>query len=77
VDLRERFSSNVRRLRLKRGLSQSELARMAEVDRPYLNTLEHGAFDPRLKFVEKIAAALKVKPAKLLKPLHGESKRDR
>jgi transcriptional regulator with XRE-family HTH domain len=38
-----------------------------QVDRTYLNRLEHGAFDPRLKFIAKIAAALKVEPAELLK----------
>jgi transcriptional regulator with XRE-family HTH domain len=67
MDLKEIVAANVRRLRLKRGLSQSELARRAKMDRPYLNRLEHGAHDPRLKFIAKIAAALKVEPAELLK----------
>jgi transcriptional regulator with XRE-family HTH domain len=67
VDLRKVLSSNVRRLRLEQGLSQSELARRIKMDRPYLNRLEKGAIYPGLKNIGSIAAGLNVEPADLLK----------
>jgi transcriptional regulator with XRE-family HTH domain len=67
MDLKETVAANIRRLRLKRGLSQSELARRAKVDRSYLNRLEHAAYDTRLDLIAKIAMALKGEPAELLK----------
>jgi transcriptional regulator with XRE-family HTH domain len=67
MDLREVFATNVRRLRHKVGLSQDELSYEAEVSRSYLSQLEKGAFYASLKIVGKLADALGVEPAELLK----------
>jgi transcriptional regulator with XRE-family HTH domain len=67
MDLREVFATNLRRLRHARGLSQDDLAYEAKVSRGYLSQLEKGVFFASLKIVGRLALALKVEPAELLK----------
>ena len=67
MDLREVFATNLRRLRHEKGLSQDDLAYEAEVSRSYLSPLEKGAYFASLKIVAKLADALGVEPADLLK----------
>jgi transcriptional regulator with XRE-family HTH domain len=67
MDLRRVFAANLRRLRNERGLAQDDLAYEAGVSRSYLSQLEKGAFYASLKTIGKLAVALKVEPAELLK----------
>jgi transcriptional regulator with XRE-family HTH domain len=67
MDLRDVFATNLRRLRNAKGLSQDDLAYEAEVSRSYLSQLEKGAFYASLKIVGRLATALGVEPADLLK----------
>jgi transcriptional regulator with XRE-family HTH domain len=67
MDLREVFAGNLRRLRHAKGMSQDDLAYEAGVSRSYLSQLEKGAFYASLKIVDKLAVALEVEPAELLK----------
>jgi len=67
MDLREAFATNLRRLRHARGLSQDDLAYEAEVSRSYLSQLEKGSFYASLKIIGRLAEALDVEPAELLK----------
>ena len=76
MDLRDVFAANLRRLRHEKGLSQDDLAYEAEVSRSYLSQLEKGAFYASLKIIGKLAEALGVEPAELLKRGGGEKKRD-
>ena len=48
-------------------MSQDDLAYEAEISRSYLSQLEKGAFYASLKIVGKVAQALDVQPAELLK----------
>ena len=61
------FAINLRRLRHAKGLSQDDLAYEAEVSRSYLSQLEKGAFYASLRIVGRLAIALGVEPAELLK----------
>jgi transcriptional regulator with XRE-family HTH domain len=67
MDLRDVFATNLRRLRNEKGLAQDDLAYEAEVSRSYLSQLEKGAFYASLKIVGKLAEALGVEPAELLR----------
>jgi transcriptional regulator with XRE-family HTH domain len=67
MDLRDVFATNLRRLRHAKGLSQDELAYEAEVSRSYLSQIEKGVFYASLKIVGKLASALGVEPAELLR----------
>ena len=53
-----KFGLNVRRIRLKKGLSQSALAKQAGLSLNYIGTLERGVQNPSLKTLEKLAKGL-------------------
>ena len=67
MDLREVFATNLRRLRNAKGLSQDNLAYDAEVSRSYLSQLEKGVVFASLRIVGRLAEALDVEPAELLR----------
>ena len=67
MDLREVFAGNLRRLRHAKGMAQDDLAYEAQISRSYLSQLEKGAFYASLKIVGKLAEALDIEPAELLK----------
>jgi len=49
---------NLRRLRVRRGLSQESLAVDAGVDRSYVSRLERGLENPTVAVLERLAAAV-------------------
>jgi len=53
--------------RERRGLTQEQLASKAGLSRGFLARLETARHDPKLSTLEKLAKALKVDIAKLLK----------
>lgn len=57
---------NLRRLRVKRGLSQEALAVDAGVDRSYVGRIKRGVENPTVETLDKLAAALEVLVAELL-----------
>jgi transcriptional regulator with XRE-family HTH domain len=69
MDLREVFAGNLRRLRHAKGMSQDDLAYEADISRSYLSQLEKGGFYASLKIIGKLAEALDVEPAELLKTM--------
>ena len=67
MDLRIIFAANLVRLRRAKGVSQQALAREAEVDRSYLSRVEAAHHYVGLEVIGKLAEALEVAPAELLK----------
>lgn len=61
------FGERVRVLRQARGLSQEALALTAGLDRTYIGGVERGERNISLLNIQKIAQALDVSPADLLK----------
>lgn len=61
------FGERVRVLRQARGLSQEALALAAGLDRTYIGGVERGERNISLLNIQKIAQALDVSPADLLK----------
>jgi transcriptional regulator with XRE-family HTH domain len=57
---------NVRRLRVKRALSQEVLAVDAGVDRSYVGRIERGIENPTVETLDRLAGALEVPTAELL-----------
>lgn len=57
---------NVRRRREELRLTQSTLAKKADVNQTYLSDIENGKRSPNLSTVAKIADALDVTPSYLL-----------
>jgi transcriptional regulator with XRE-family HTH domain len=56
-------------LREKRGLSQTQLADMAEIGRAHLSQIENGAVSARIDTLYAIAGALELTLSELLKGL--------
>ncbi len=63
---RELVAKNIRELRQERGWSQDELAARAELHRTYIGTIERAEQSITVDSMEKLAAALNVKVARLL-----------
>jgi transcriptional regulator with XRE-family HTH domain len=74
-DLRQAFAANLRRLRHAKGISQEDLAYEADVNRTYLSKLEKGVSYPGLEIIAKLADALGIEPAELLRLPSDESRR--
>jgi transcriptional regulator with XRE-family HTH domain len=66
VDVCQRLSRNLRRLREERGWSQEAFANEADIHRTYVSDLERGARNPTIKIVEKLAVTLGVTASDLL-----------
>lgn len=60
------FGHRLRRLRTERGLSQEQLAHLAELDRTYVSSCEAGRRNVSLKTIVRLASALDVDPAALV-----------
>ena len=63
-----RFGETLRALRLRKGLTQEELASAASLDRTYISGCERGVRNVSLKNIYKLARALGVQPRDLLPP---------
>ena len=68
MDELRRFGEKVRELRIKKGLSQEELAELSGLHRTYISSLELGKRNVSLINIYALANALSVTPDKLLKP---------
>jgi len=67
MDIRRLVGANVRRIRQQRGFSQEVLGFDAGLDRTYVSGVERGLRNPTVIVLGKIAKALAVSPAELLK----------
>ncbi len=66
MDINKRFGAKVAQTRRELGLSQEELADLAQIARSYCSDVERGARNPTLKSGERIAKALDTKFGDLL-----------
>lgn len=71
MDVRQVFDTNVRRLRLEKGMSQEEFGFAAGIDRTYVSGVERGLRNPSLLLAAKFARGLDIELFQLLRP--GES----
>ena len=58
MDVRERLSRNLQRLRREKTWSQEELAFQAGLHRTYVSGVERGVRNPTVTVVEKLARSL-------------------
>lgn len=63
----KKLGENLRRLRLKKKLSQGDLSKTLNVNRAYISNIENGRMNPTLSTLEKIARALGISSSELLK----------
>ena len=60
MDVKILVGKRVKELRNKLGISQEELADLAELDRTYITSVEYGRRNISIVNIEKLANALKV-----------------
>jgi transcriptional regulator with XRE-family HTH domain len=65
-DWREIVGNNVRRFRQAAGITQEQLAFVAEIDLTYVGGIERGKRNPSVLVLARIASALSIEPATLL-----------
>ena len=73
MDLVKLLGENVRAARRTRGLSQETLALDADMKRSYLSELERGRRNPSVRALGRLASALSVEPADLLRKPSAET----
>ncbi|MDO8950025.1 MAG: helix-turn-helix transcriptional regulator [Actinomycetota bacterium] len=60
------FGRRLRCLRQERGLSQEQLAHIAQLDRTYVSSCEAGRRNATIRTIARLAKALEVDPAALV-----------
>jgi len=63
----KKLGGNLRKLRLKKNMSQGDLATVLGVDRAYISNIENGRMNPTLSTLEKVAKALRISSSELLR----------
>jgi len=63
----KKLGENLKRLRLKKKLSQGDLSKSLGVDRAYISNIENGRMNPTLSTLEKISGALGISSSELLR----------
>ena len=61
------FAENLRKARLAKKLSQEDLAELANLHRTYVGSVERAERNVSIDNIERLAAALGVSPASLLR----------
>lgn len=70
LQLQKLFAANLLRERKARGLSQDELAHEAGLHRTYVGSVERGERNISIGNIERLARALGIDPAELLRGNH-------
>jgi transcriptional regulator with XRE-family HTH domain len=69
MDMRKLVGGNVLRIRLKKGLTQEQLADVSGFSQQYISGLEQGRRNPTVVSVYELACALGVSHIELMAPL--------
>ena len=67
MNISAKFGKRIRTIRLKKEMSQGDVAKRLDVHRTYISQIERGVENMSLKNIEKLAKALKVKIEELVK----------
>ena len=67
TEISSKLGLNLKRIRIKKKMSQGDIARALEVHRAYVSGIENGKRNPTLATIKKLADALHVSADELLK----------
>lgn len=68
MDMRKLVGRNVRRVRLKKGLTQERFAEISGFSQQYISGLEQGRRNPTVVTLYELATALGVSHVELVRP---------
>ncbi len=63
----KKLGENMKRIRLKKNMTQGDICRKLKIDRAFISNIESGNKNPTLSTITRIAEALEVSVDKLLK----------
>ena len=66
-DESKKLGRNFKRIRIKEGVSQEYIARALGIDRAFISNIENGKANPTLTTIAKLAKAIGVSIAELMK----------
>ena len=66
MDISAKFGKRVRAIRLKKKISQADVANLLGVHRSFVSQIERGVVNMSLKNIERLAKALKVPMRELI-----------
>lgn len=69
MDMRKLVGRNVRRIRLRKGLTQEQFAEISGFSQQYISGLEQGRRNPTVVTLYELASALGVSHMELVRPL--------
>jgi transcriptional regulator with XRE-family HTH domain len=67
------LGKNINRLRMQRGLTQDDLAELAEIDRRYVQRIEAGTANPGIDVICRVREALRASWDEMLRGLSKSS----
>lgn len=67
ADVCVRFGKKIRKLRIERGWTQTDLAVHTGIGRPFLSNLENGRREPCLRLVEVLAMSFEMSMSQLMR----------
>ena len=70
----EAVGNVIRRIRIKRGLSQEVVSGLAGIARTHLTMIENGTKQANFETIWKIANALNILPSELVRQIEEDSK---
>lgn len=71
MNIWETLAANLKRYRRERGVSQEELAHLAEIDRTYISSLEWCQYAASIEVVDRLARALGIEAENLLSKINN------
>jgi len=63
----EKLGKNLKRIRIKKAISQGDIARSLDVSRGFISNIENGKTNPTLETIARLAKAVGVSTNELLK----------
>jgi transcriptional regulator with XRE-family HTH domain len=72
MDMRKLVGRNVRRIRLKKGITQEKFAEISGFSQQYISGLEQGRRNPTVVTLYELASALGVSHMDLVRPIRDE-----
>ena len=75
TSLRSQFARNLRLLRMERGWTQADLARLSGLGRSFISQIERGHFSVTLETIGALCTALGIGPAALIQSVDQRASR--
>jgi transcriptional regulator with XRE-family HTH domain len=72
IIIKQVIGKTVKAIRIKKGLSQEDLAHECNVDRSYISMIEVGRNEPSVTKIFELCKGLKIKPSDFFKLIENE-----